>query len=118
MKILKDHGVKARWYVLGEGELREKLQSQINRLGLQEDFVLLGAKTNPYPYYRQCNMYVHATRFEVYDPCVGQQRKQGAGHSGRRRNDVQSDSGGSQQKHRRTAEKSTEMQRAWTESLC
>lgn len=64
MKILKDHGVKARWYVLGEGELREKLQSQINRLGLQEDFVLLGAKTNPYPYYRQCNLYVHATRFE------------------------------------------------------
>ena len=40
------------------------------------------------------------------------------GHSGRRRNDVQSDSGGSQQKHRRTAEKSTEMQRAWAESLC
>ena len=64
MKILKDHGVKARWYVLGEGELREKLQSQINRLGLQKDFVLLGAKTNPYPYYRQCDLYVHATRFE------------------------------------------------------
>ena len=64
MKILKDHGVKARWYVLGEGELREKLQGQIDRLGLQEDFVLLGAKTNPYPYYRQCNLYVHATRFE------------------------------------------------------
>ena len=41
-----------------------QLQSQINRLGLQEDFVLLGAKTNPYPYYRQCNLYVHATRFE------------------------------------------------------
>lgn len=64
MKILKDHGVKARWYVLGEGELREKLQSQINRLGLQKDFVLLGAKTNPYPYYRQGDLYVHATRFE------------------------------------------------------
>ena len=41
-----------------------QLQSQINRLGLQEDFVLLGAKTNPYPYYRQCDLYVHATRFE------------------------------------------------------
>lgn len=64
MKILKDHGVKARWYVLGEGELREKLQSQINRLGLKEDFLLLGAKENPYPYYKQCDLYVHATRFE------------------------------------------------------
>ena len=64
MKILKDHGIKARWYVLGEGELREKLQSQINRLGLQNDFLLLGAKENPYPYYKQCDLYVHATRFE------------------------------------------------------
>lgn len=64
MKILKDHGIKARWYVLGEGELRGKLQSQIDRLGLQKDFLLLGAKSNPYPYYKQCDLYVHATRFE------------------------------------------------------
>lgn len=64
MKILKDHGVNARWYVLGEGELREKLQNQIDRLGLKEDFLLLGAVENPYPYYAQCDLYVHATRFE------------------------------------------------------
>lgn len=64
MKILKDHGIKARWYVLGEGELRGKLQNQIDRLGLQKDFLLLGAKKNPYPYYKQCDLYVHATRFE------------------------------------------------------
>lgn len=64
MKLLKDQGVKARWYVLGEGELREKLQNQIHRLGLDQDFILLGAKENPYPYYAQCDLYVHATRFE------------------------------------------------------
>lgn len=64
MKLLKDQGVKARWYVLGEGELREKLQDQIHRLGLDQDFILLGAKENPYPYYAQCDLYVHATRFE------------------------------------------------------
>ena len=64
MKILKDHGVHAKWYVLGEGELRGKLQSQIDRSGLTEDFLLLGAVENPYPYYAQCNLYVHATRFE------------------------------------------------------
>ena len=64
MKILKDHGVNVRWYVLGEGELRDKLQDQIDRLGLKEDFLLLGAVENPYPYYAQCDLYVHATRFE------------------------------------------------------
>ena len=64
MKILKDHGVKAKWYVLGEGELRDRLQIKINHLGLKDDFILLGAKTNPYPYYTQCDLYVHATLFE------------------------------------------------------
>ena len=64
MKILKDKGVKARWYVLGEGELRDKLQKQIDRLGLSKDFILEGAVENPYPYYAQCDLYVHATRFE------------------------------------------------------
>lgn len=64
MKLLKDHGVKARWYVLGEGELRPKLQQKIDSLGLRDDFLLLGAKENPYPYYKQCDLYVHATRFE------------------------------------------------------
>ena len=64
MKLLKEKGVQARWYVLGEGELREVLLRQINRLGLEKDFILLGAVENPYPYYAQCDLYVHATRFE------------------------------------------------------
>ena len=64
MKLLKEKGVQAHWYVLGEGELREVLQRQINRLGLEKDFLLLGAVENPYPYYAQCDLYVHATRFE------------------------------------------------------
>ena len=64
MKLLKDQGIKVHWYVLGEGELRQKLQQKIDSLGLKEDFVLLGPRENPYPYYRQCDLYVHATRFE------------------------------------------------------
>lgn len=64
MKIVKDAGIRARWYVLGEGELRSSLQAQIDQLGLHDDFILLGAVSNPYPYYRQCDLYVHATRFE------------------------------------------------------
>lgn len=64
MKLLKEQGVTARWYVLGEGELRAKLQQKIRSLGLTEDFILLGAVENPYPYYKACDLYVHATRFE------------------------------------------------------
>lgn len=64
MKLLKEEGWKVRWYVLGEGSEREKLESQIAKLGLEEDFILLGAVPNPYPYYKQCDIYVHGTRFE------------------------------------------------------
>ena len=64
MKLLKDQSEQVRWYVLGEGELRKKLQQKIEELGLTEDFLLLGAVENPYPYYRQCDLYVHETRFE------------------------------------------------------
>lgn len=64
MRVLRDQGVKARWYVLGEGPKREELEKQIAQYGLQEDFLLLGATDNPYPYFAQTDIYVHATRFE------------------------------------------------------
>ncbi len=64
MKLLKDRGVRARWYVLGEGDQRKALEKKIAALGLTEDFLLQGAVENPYPYYAQADVYIHATRFE------------------------------------------------------
>ncbi len=64
MKLLKEKGIQARWYVLGEGDQRSMLTAQIEQLGLQKEFVLLGAVDNPYPYYTRADLYVHATRFE------------------------------------------------------
>ncbi len=64
MKLLKDKGINARWYILGEGEQRDELEKLISKLELQEDFFLLGAVDNPYPYMLQSDIYVHATRFE------------------------------------------------------
>lgn len=64
MKLLKDRGCRVRWYVLGEGDQRRSLEKKRASLGLKEDFVLLGAVDNPYPYYVQADLYVHATRFE------------------------------------------------------
>lgn len=64
MKLLKERGWAVRWYVLGDGDQRRALERKIAALGLKEDFVLLGAVENPYPYYAQADIYVHATRFE------------------------------------------------------
>lgn len=64
MKMVKDAGVKARWTVLGEGDQRKFLEERIQALGLTEDFLLPGAVSNPYPYMKQADLYVHASRFE------------------------------------------------------
>lgn len=64
MARLKASGACVRWYVLGEGSRRTVLERQIAACGLQKDFLLLGATANPYPYYAQTGLYIHATRFE------------------------------------------------------
>jgi len=63
-RILKKKGEKIRWYVLGEGDQRKKLEALIDKLGLKDDFILYGAVDNPYPYIRQADIYVHCSRFE------------------------------------------------------
>lgn len=65
MTLLKEKSsVPVRWYVLGEGDLRESLEKQIKDAHLERDFILLGVKSNPFPYYSECDLYVHATGFE------------------------------------------------------
>ncbi len=64
MGLLRKRGRDVRWYVLGEGDQRERLQRQIHALGLDKDFLLLGTVDNPYPYFAQTDLYVHATRYE------------------------------------------------------
>ena len=64
MKLLKDSGIKARWYVLGEGDQRAFLENHIRQQGLEQDFILMGAVGNPYPWFAQADLYVHCSRFE------------------------------------------------------
>lgn len=56
--------VDFRWYVLGEGALREPLEQQAKELGVEDRFVLLGTRQNPYPYIRRCDIYAQSSRYE------------------------------------------------------
>lgn len=64
MKLIKDRGYKVRWYILGEGSERPALEKKVKELGLEKEFLMPGAASNPFPYYKQADIYVHATRFE------------------------------------------------------
>ncbi len=61
---LKKAGRNIRWYVLGDGAEKDNLTAQIEKAGLEKDFILMGAKSNPYPYVKQADFYVHTTRYE------------------------------------------------------
>jgi len=63
-KILKEKQMKVRWYVVGEGSERRKLEELITKNNLQQDFFLLGAVTNPYPYIKGADLYVQTSYFE------------------------------------------------------
>jgi glycosyltransferase involved in cell wall biosynthesis len=61
---LRDDGYPVRWYVIGEGIERRNLETLIKKYRVEEYFILMGAKDNPYPFMKQADIYVHATRFE------------------------------------------------------
>lgn len=61
---LREMGYNVRWNILGEGPERGNLEKMIEKFGMQEHFVLMGAVDNPYPYVNEATIYVHATRFE------------------------------------------------------
>lgn len=63
-KALVEMNHKVKWYVIGEGEERKSLEILIKQHQLQDHFILLGQKENPYPYLRGADIYVHTSRVE------------------------------------------------------
>lgn len=63
-KIIKDKGIDFKWYIIGEGVLKEDIVKQINTLSLQDNITLLGLRSNPYPYIKQCDIIVQSSLFE------------------------------------------------------
>lgn len=62
--ILKEKGYRFKWYHIGTGELKEEIEALIVSCGVEENFILLGERSNPYPYIGQCDIYVQPSRYE------------------------------------------------------
>ncbi len=63
-KKLVEKGYDIKWNILGEGEERANLEGLIKKYNLQDRFILLGIKENPYPYVQNADIYVQTSRFE------------------------------------------------------
>ncbi len=71
---LKKNGLTHKFYVIGEGPERKELEKLIKENGLEETFILLGAKTNPYPYVKKADYFCLLSHFEGY-PIVLEEAK-------------------------------------------
>lgn len=67
-KILVDQGLNIKWFLIGNGPLYSKLISLTKELKIEEHFILLGEKDNPYPFMQASDVYVQPSKTEAH--CV------------------------------------------------
>lgn len=63
-KKLLDLGLNIKWYIIGYGGDEEKIVQNIKKNHMEDYVILLGKKTNPYPYIKACDVYVQPSRYE------------------------------------------------------
>ena len=52
------------WYIIGFGADEGLIRQRIVEAGMQDHVILLGKKSNPYPYIKACDIYLQPSRFE------------------------------------------------------
>lgn len=63
---LRAHGYNVRWYYVGDGSVRTEYEQLIKVYKVEKDCILLGSNPNPYPFMKQCDIYVQPSRHEGY----------------------------------------------------
>ena len=64
LEILKDRNIDICWYIIGFGTDENLIRQKIAEAGIQEHVIILGKKSNPYPYIKACDIYVQPSRYE------------------------------------------------------
>lgn len=69
-KRLLDEGYPHTIYLLGIGEEEQSLRRKAQEYGVEDTFVFLGFKDNPYQYVSRCDLYVCSSRREGFSTAV------------------------------------------------
>lgn len=56
--------LKVCWYIIGFGGDENLIRQKIQEAGMEDHVIILGKKTNPYPYIKACDIYVQPSRYE------------------------------------------------------
>lgn len=63
-KHLVEMGVNVRWYIIGFGGDEPLIRAKIAEAGMENHVIILGKRSNPYPYIKACDIYVQPSRYE------------------------------------------------------
>ncbi len=69
--VLRDNQDVA-WYIAGDGNDRAECENLIAQNELENQIILLGALDNPYPYMKQCDLYILASLAEAAPMVYGE----------------------------------------------
>lgn len=57
-------GVDVKWFIIGFGGDEQLIREKVAETGMQEHVIILGKRSNPYPYIKACDIYVQPSRYE------------------------------------------------------
>ena len=63
-KMLAKKGLLFKWYIIGYGGDEQLISENIRKAGVENSCILLGKKSNPYPYIKACDIYIQPSRYE------------------------------------------------------
>lgn len=63
-KELINKGLNIYWYIIGYGSDEAMIREKIKETQMEERFVLIGKKENPYPYVKATDFYIQPSRYE------------------------------------------------------
>ena len=59
-----NYPLTVRWYIIGYGGDEALIRQKIQEAGMEDHVIILGKKSNPYPYIKTCDIYVQPSRYE------------------------------------------------------
>lgn len=69
---LKEQGCAFKWYLIGDGKLKNKIEQLAKDNNVQHEIVFLGAQINPYQFLKNADLYVQTSIHEGFCITLGE----------------------------------------------
>ena len=60
---IREKGINIRWFLIGYGD-DSLICQRIHETGMEKNVIILGKRSNPYPYIKACDIYAQPSRYE------------------------------------------------------